>query len=398
MGEMSLKDRVENIKLLLQTDRRFLAGGIFLVLAIVGVSLMSKQTNSRPVPVSQYNSASAPVVNDGYTDLVNALRTQVEDETKKSSLLAKQMDRMNREIQENTKNVGGVLETIVDNLDNTNKTIADLAATISDIQSSNVTGNQGVTSIDGVPVDGLGSGLEPFGSLNEPTPPPPPAAPPKPKRMTVIVPGDSVKVKLLTGVNAPVDGTPYPVVLELDGPITGPDGASLELGKARLIAAAQGSETDGRVLFRLADLAIRHKDGRRSVVRVDGWIVGEDGIRGMQGKLIDKLGKLIAATAGVTFASVLGDRMDSKTSGIDINTSGNVDIDGDDFDVSSVSAFTQASDRLGQILLERYEKLIPVVEVLSGREVVAVFSAPVEVSLVEEDEADEGIYLASHMD
>jgi hypothetical protein len=129
-------------------------------------------------------------------------------------------------------------------------------------------------------------------------------------------------------------------------------------------------------------------------VKVDGWVVGEDGIRGMRGRLIDKLGRLIAATAGVSFMGALGDRIDEKEGAIIIDNSDGVTLDNNDFEASTASAFTDASDRLGQVLIERYEKLIPVVEVLSGREVVAVFSSPVEVT-IHDDEGDESIYMSA---
>ena len=234
--------------------------------------------------------------------------------------------------------------------------------------------------------------LDSFGFEEASVPPPP--LPPVQSRVTFIAPGDSVPVTLLTGVNAPVDGTPYPVVFKLNGPIAGPDGSALELGEARLIAAAQGSESDGRVLYRLADLAIRHPDGRRSVVKVDGWIVGEDGVRGMKGNLIDKLGRLIVATGAVSYAAALGERIDRKANRLDIESQDGVTVTGNDLDFASASAVTDASNRLGQLLLDRYEKLVPVVEVLSGRQVAAIFSAPAEIAVVDE-EADEGIYSAS---
>ena len=114
-----------------------------------------------------------------------------------------------------------------------------------------------------------------------------------------------MRVKLLAGVNAPTDGTPYPVVLKLLGNVMGPDGNTIPLGEARLIAAAQGSLTDSRVLFRLTRLSIRLPNGRRKEFAIDGWVVGEDGIRGMSGVLIDPIGKAIggAAMAGVRAAS-----------------------------------------------------------------------------------------------
>jgi hypothetical protein len=216
-------------------------------------------------------------------------------------------------------------------------------------------------------------------------------------------------VELLTGVAAPTDGTPYPTVFRVMGPVVGPDGSSLDVGEARVIAAAQGSETDSRVVYRLTTLALRHKDGRRSEVKVDGWIVGEDGVRGMKGQVIDKLGEVIAATAGVSFAAAMGERVTDRSDDIPVNditfdrrgrpvrNRTGVTVTGDDVDVATASALTDASNRLGQLLLEKYQKLIPVVEVLSGRKVAAVFSTSSEVEILD-DENDEGIYAAHSLD
>jgi hypothetical protein len=198
-----------------------------------------------------------------------------------------------------------------------------------------------------------------------------------------------VPVLLLTGVNAPTDGTPYPVVFQLGGDITGPDGSSLNLGEGRIIAAAQGSESDSRALFRLTQLSLRHPSGRRSVIEVDGWIVGEDGVRGMQGKLEDKLGRLIMATAVISGVAAVGQRLQRNTQvfGQGFNNGQNnpgFTLQSTDVEFAAASAVTDASNRLGQVLLRRYESLVPVVEVLSGREAVAIFSAPAEVAILDD--------------
>ncbi|MBN8550713.1 MAG: hypothetical protein J0M12_15470, partial [Deltaproteobacteria bacterium] len=143
---------------------------------------------------------------------------------------------------------------------------------------------------DGAEADGV----EAWGTVNEPEAAiPPPLVQGKVARVS---PGDSVRVKLLAGVNAPTDGTPYPVVFQLVSDVYGPNGSALGLGEARLVAAAQGSLVDSRALFRLTTLSIEFPDGRRKEVDVDGWIVGEDGIRGMAGVTIDPIGKAIGGT------------------------------------------------------------------------------------------------------
>lgn len=202
----------------------------------------------------------------------------------------------------------------------------------------------------------------------------PPPAPLKPK-LAAIMPGDSVRIKLLAGVNAPTDGTPYPVVLKLLGNVMGPDGNTIPLGEARIIAAAQGSLTDSRVLFRLTRLSIRLANGRRKEFAIDGWIVGEDGIRGMSGVLIDPLGKAIggAALAGglaglgqaVAASSQTNTIYGSGTSQVSVNDAGKY---------AGGLAISSAAEQWQLLIRDRVSQLVPVVQVLSNREATAIFS------------------------
>jgi len=109
----------------------------------------------------------------------------------------------------------------------------------------------------------------------------------------VIGAGDSVRARLLTGVNASTDGVTYPVMFKLIGDVQGPDGSSLPLGEARITGAVQASMVDSRALFRIHRINMRFPNGRKRVIPVDGWIIGEDGINGMQGILIDPMNKII---------------------------------------------------------------------------------------------------------
>lgn len=407
---MGIKDRIEEWKLLVKNDRRIMAiGGLSVVVIVLFAFTQLKgneppqeafmtQTRRQELAAQQEASEQSLGETEAYNDLIKAFQQDIQTLKTAAENSAKREERDRREFEDHRRRAKGIFETVVNKIEELTRAVEDLETAQS--------GGPGVlpgvagsyTGANGEQIDGTISGgevdsLSGFG-FDEATVPPPPQEP-KPVRVAVISPGDSVPITLLTGVNAPVDGTPYPVVFRLDGPITGPDGSTLDLGEARLIGAAQGSETDGRVIFRLTDLAIRHPDGRRSVVQVDGWIVGEDGVRGMKGKLIDKLGRLIAATAGYSFIAALGERIDNSASAVTVSGGENVTVKGDDISVAGASALTDASNRLGQILLDRYEKLVPVVEVLSGRTVAAVFSRTAEVTIVDENLDGEGLYYAS---
>jgi hypothetical protein len=226
-------------------------------------------------------------------------------------------------------------------------------------------------------------------------PPPQPAKP----RLAAIMPGDSVRVKLLAGVNAPTDGTPYPVVLKLTGDVIGPDGNSVPLGEARLIAAAQGSLTDSRVLLRLTRLSIRLPNGRRKEFPVDGWIVGEDGIRGMEGVLIDPIGKAIAGAGMAGGLAGLGQGIAlANTDTLTFSTGAqNRTIDSGAIpEYAGGVALSRAATEWQEIIRQRIDLMVPVVQVLSGREATAVFSQSLAIpDLLEQVDQDPSVVYAS---
>ncbi len=368
--------KLDDLKLLIKNDRRIMFAAIFLIVAIFITLLTSGGSGKRRARIVPEVSPSqqGTGANEAYGDLIVAFKNDIESGKQERKELYDVLHRTTVDLKERRKRVDGIFETLVDKFEQLAREVDSLASALKS-QSADVP-LPGSIELDGP------DELEPLGFDTPTVAPPPPE--PEPLRVSVIAPGDQVQVQLITGVNAPTDGTPYPVVFKLVGPVEGPDGSSLDLGEARLIAAAQGSETDGRALFRLTQLSIRHPNGRRAVIDVDGWIVGEDGVRGMQGKLIDKLGRLIAATAVVSGISAFGERLDQRTN-VRVANGGGLAVSGEDLDFAAASAITDASNRLGGVLLNRYESLIPVVEILSGREAAAIFSRPAEIAILQNE-------------
>ncbi len=375
-----MNQKLDDLKLLLKNDRRVWAAAGFIVVALF-VWMLTNQGGGGPrrpatLPIDQNASKQGTGGEEGFADLIVAFKSDIEDGKKQRTEMYDVMQRTKKDLADYKERSTGIFETLVDKFEQLSREVDALAAAVKQT-------NEEVPLPAGKEMEGPDDLEQIF--PEEPTVAPPPPEQP-PLRVSVIAPGDSVTVMLLTGVNAPVDGTPYPVVFKLTGPISGPDGSSLDLGEGRLIAAAQGSESDNRALFRLTQLSLRHPSGRRAVIEVDGWVVGEDGIRGMTGKLIDKLGRLIATTAIVSGMAALGERLDSNSSryAYQSNGTGGFTVQPQDLDYAAASAVTDASNRLGQVLLNRYESLVPVVEVLSGREVAAIFAKPAEIEILEE--------------
>jgi hypothetical protein len=240
-------------------------------------------------------------------------------------------------------------------------------------------GGMGGAQAMNVGYQGGGAGLEAdapesFGFDDQRVAPP---APPPVKPVAVVGEGDSVRVRVLAGVNAPTDGTPYPVVLQLIGDVNGPDGSQLPLGEARMIAAAQGSLTDGRALFRLSSLNIRLPNGRRKIIDdIDGYIVGEDGKLGMEGVLIDPLSKILGAVTVAGAIEGTGQAFAQQQLSVYRNAWGGTEteVTGDVFKYGLGRGVQQGSKEWSNMIKQRADQLVPHVEVLSGREGTAVFS------------------------
>jgi len=399
-----MRQKVQDALLLLKSERKYQFIAV-VVMIFIAVSVLSPGGGprraggqSKPQPVT----AGRGETDEAYRDLVTRFNENLTD-------LGRKMDDNERRDSERDKNIQDLEQRSADIF---RKILEQMAQ-----QGEGRGGNGGPVAGIGtddlsapapydigpgdLSADGLGSGtggggqmasadLDSFGDVADaPVAPPPP---PPPAKVAYVSAGDSVRIKLLAGVNAPTDGTPYPVVFQLDGNVAGPDGSALPLGEARLIAAAQGSLTDSRALFRLSDLSIRLPDGRRKVLKVDGWVVGEDGVRGMPGILIDPIGKTVGASILTGAIDGFGQGVADAESSIQRNgfeeqiiVSGNVG------KYAAGKALSGAGDTWSSIVRDRAKELVPHVQVLSGRTATAVFSKSFAVDgLMEALEATQG--------
>lgn len=209
----------------------------------------------------------------------------------------------------------------------------------------------------------------------------PVSAPVQPKRSAVINAGDAVKVELLAGVNAPVDGSPYPVVFRAIGDVYGPNDTALPIGEARILAAAQGSLIDQRVLFRLTSMTISLPDGSRKEYKVDGWVVGEDGIRGLPGVLIDPLSEQILGIGIAEGVRGMGQGIELSRKKVTVDDYfGRIfeEFKGSPLELGSARALQGMAGVYSDAIRQRANLLTPVVQVYAGRQATAVFSKSVE--------------------
>jgi hypothetical protein len=378
---MKTKIKFSDLPVLIKNDRRYQIAVVLIILVILWPMLDPTKPVQRvqsKAPEAATGTGKTPE-NELGSDLVTAFKQDLTN-------MDARVGNIEKSVEEQGQNLKGfesrtaeifkkVLERIVEN-EGQGGTGA------GNVTPRDINGPDGqVTSLDSEKLEKFGDSEEDKGI----------AAPPAPAKYAIIGAGDSVRVKLLAGVNAPTDGTPYPVVFKLDGDVLGPDGSTLPLGEARLIAAAQGSLTDSRALFRLTSLNIRLPNGRRKIIGVDGWVVGEDGIRGMSGVLIDPIGKAIAGAGMAGALQGLGEGIAAGQT-TTTNSFGQTQtfVSGDVGKIAAGRGLAGAADAWSGIIQDRLDQLVPVVQVLSGRESTAVFAKSVTIpdlyeALEEED-------------
>lgn len=374
--------------------------GIIVLFAVVWFIAPEPQTRQRQAASNAQKaqpSTGTIAQQEAYSDVVERFRRDLESNQSENKELKTELSKQRQALDEYQQRTADIFKKMLEKMADQNG-----GGGIQTASSAPPPGPVDVT-------DGSQSQLEPisgpqeldtFGMDQGDIAPPPLPEPPK---EAFVGAGDSVRVKLLAGVNAPTDGTPYPVVFSLISDVYGPDGSALPLGEARLIAAAQGSLTDSRALFRLTSMNVRLPDGRRVVKRVDGWIVGEDGIRGMPGSLIDPLGKAIAGAGLAGLIQGLGQGLEYGNSTTTVNDGGflglstSTTVTGSPYEYAAGRGVRAMGSEWAGIIKDRLSEMVPVVQVLSGREGTAVFARSLSIKglfqqIASEEESDGSLY------
>ena len=369
---MKSKIKLSDLPILIKNDRRYQVGLIVIILILLWPML----DPSKPSGRQQVQRPYQPPAGTGRTpeseigqDIVTAFKQDLDNVNQRVIGIERSVEEQGQNLRNFEEKTAEIFKKVLERM--------------AESESARVSPTSAMYPHD-LPADGSGDlaaldsdRLVKFGDTDiAPVAP----LPLPPSKVAIIGAGDSVKIKLLAGVNAPTDGTPYPVVFKLVGDVLGPDNSTLPLGEARLIAAAQGSLTDSRALFRLTSLNMRLPDGRRKIVAVDGWVVGEDGIRGMPGVLIDPIGKAIAGYGMSGALQGLGDGFaQSQTTTTSGFGSQQTFVTGDVGTYAAGRGLSGAANAWSGIIKDRIDQLVPTVQVLSGRESTAVFAKSVTI-------------------
>ena len=245
------------------------------------------------------------------------------------------------------------------------------------------------------------------------TPPPPPPAP-KPeivgdikvvsiekkeekkevvgeaKKKQVYLPPSFMEATLLSGLDAPAVGkgeaNPVPVLLRVKAPAVLPNKVKANLKGCFVIAEGLGNLASERADLRLVSLSCIDKKGRAVIdQKIKGFVVDSDGKIGLRGRVVSKMGSILARSliaglfSGLGQAAMMQGYYYYPTSGAQVIKPEEV------ARVTVASGITQAAANLQKFYLDLASQTIPVVEIQATRNVTLVISEGVNLEIKELD-------------
>lgn len=246
-----------------------------------------------------------------------------------------------------------------------------------------------------------------------PSPPPPPSAPvmpsrPKPKKLegatekfigaisvvsapeTAIVKKDGGKKKekiylpsgsfmtaiLISGLDAPTvesaRGNPMPVLLRIKNLAVLPNRVKADLKGCFAIAHGYGDLASERAYLRLVNLSCLTKKGRAVIDQpVKGYVSDDDGKIGLAGRVVSKMGSLIARSMIAGFFEGVGEAFETASTMTSISSLGNTQtLDPDKLLQAGMgSGIASAANEIQRFYLDLARQTMPIIEVGATKEV-----------------------------
>lgn len=172
-----------------------------------------------------------------------------------------------------------------------------------------------------------------------------------------------------TATNAPSD--PRPVTLRFLEPGTLPRGWKSILKDAVLIGSCYGDLSSERVICRLQTISWVEANGEVVEKDIEGWIVGEDGLFGVRGHVVDRSGEVARASfiSGVLSGLSSFFQAERSASVFPISPFGQTNaLKGRDMlGAGTSSGAGKALEKLSDFYVKRAEGMSPVIMVNAGR-------------------------------
>jgi conjugal transfer pilus assembly protein TraB len=208
------------------------------------------------------------------------------------------------------------------------------------------------------------------------------------KKKQVYLPPSFMEATLLSGLDAPAvgkgDAHPVPVLLRVKAPAVLPNKVKANLKGCFVIAEGVGNLASERADLRLVSLSCIDKKGQAVIdQKIKGFVVDNDGKIGLRGRVVSKMGSILARSLISGIFSGLGQAISMQgmyyypTSGV-----GTIKPE-DALRTTFASGIMQATANLQKFYLDLASQTIPVIEVQATRNVTLVISEGINLEIKE---------------
>ena len=182
---------------------------------------------------------------------------------------------------------------------------------------------------------------------------------------------------MITGAYAPAfsagEANPLPVLLQAEGDILIANDDTETIDKCMLIGSAKGNMNSQTVDIRLSSISCSLNGGTKKIEgSISGWVIGENGIPGVQGVLLHKNGAWLARTFTAGFLNTFAKAFTgaaSQTKAVPLSSSNFSSSVGDNSKQALGGGLSSVFGQLGRYYLKMAKQIFPVIEVKGGRTV-----------------------------
>jgi len=212
------------------------------------------------------------------------------------------------------------------------------------------------------------------------------------KKKTYYLPTSFMEATLLSGLDAPAiskgEGNPVPTLFRIKAPAVLPNSVKANLKGCFVIAEGLGSLADERAHLRLVTISCIDRKGNAVIdQKIKGFVVDNDGKIGLRGRVVSKMGSLLARSLIAGLFSGLGNV--AGVQAYDYSTSGDGTVStlkSSDIAKAAIGgAVQQAAGELQRFYLDLARQTIPVIEIQATRTVTLVVSEGLELEVKEYD-------------
>ena len=205
---------------------------------------------------------------------------------------------------------------------------------------------------------------------------------------SVYLPPSFMEATLLSGLDAPTTseakGNPVPVLLRVKTPAVLPNSVKANLKGCFVIADGKGNLATERAELLLVSLSCLDRKGQAVVdQKVKGFVVDKDGKIGLRGRVVAKMGSMIARSMLAGFFGGAGDAIKASATTLAVSPLGTTQtVDPKDIAMSGAgSGLSSGFKEIQKFYMELAKQTMPVIEVGATKPVTLVISEGINLEI-----------------